>query len=656
MLIRGICPVRADSRPNDRVPRRTVALFEIHRSAWKSKSPLTGASALVQRDSMARPSQHPALTGSSSSTPGGTRVLGQARPLCCRMCRRIRGVRSKTIDTPTSHAVKWDIPCISGDSLTISLQRGGHIFIVGPNGSGKSALIQDLVSEYQGQNIRRISAHRQSWLDSGSLNLTPLGRRQFEENSTNRERNFEARWRDHDSQQKQSAVLFDLVAKENTRARGIATLVDGKDLEGASKRAAESVSAFVQLNDLLSLGTLLITLENSKDEEILAKHRDGDASYSIAQMSDGERNAAIIGATVLTVEPGTVLLIDEPERHLHRSIIVPFLAALFARREDCTFIVSTHELSLPAANPTAGVILVRSCEWENNRAKAWDIDLLESNDRVPEDLRLAILGSRRKVLFFEGTGTSLDLPIYSALFPDISVVASGTSTDVQRAVGGMLGSYDLHHVDAYGLIDSDGHPQEVLEALRDRCVFALDSFSVESLYYCSESLEAVARRQAETLGRQPETMVQSALKAAFDALAEDELAERMAARRCEHIVRNQITSHAPDWRTIRNEALSDFKISLPSPFQQELARFRELLAAKDFDQLVARYPLRESGVFGEVARALEFKRRELYEQTVIARVQSDPLLAENLRRHVGPLSKALGTGTTTPMDESDSTQ
>ena len=87
-----------------------------------------------------------------------------------------------------------------------------------------------------------------------------------------------------------------------------------------------------------------------------------------------------------------MLLIDEPERHLHRSIIVPFLATLFAKRDDCTFIISTHELALPTANPTASVVMVRSCEWEKNRAKAWDIDLLESNDQIPEELRRAISG------------------------------------------------------------------------------------------------------------------------------------------------------------------------------------------------------------------------------------------------------------------------
>ena len=514
-------------------------------------------------------------------------------------------------------------------------------------------MIQHFVSGHQGRNIRRISAHRQAWLDSGSLNLTPLSRKQFEQQNTNLEKQYESLWQDYNAEQKQSAVLFDLVAKENTRARSITRFVDRKDLDEASKLAAKSVSAFAQLNDLLALGTLMIDLENSNDEEILAKHRRSGASYSIAQMSDGERNAAIIGATVLTVDPGTVLLIDEPERHLHRSIIVPFLAALFAKREDCTFVVSTHELALPAANPRAGVLMVRSCEWENNRARAWDVDLFEPNDQFPEELRLAILGARRKVLFFEGTGTSLDLPIYNALFPDISVAASGTSTDVQRAVEGMRGSQDLHHVEAYGLIDSDGRPEEAVNALSERGVFALDVYSVESLYYCSDALCAVATWQAQSLGRDPDALRKSALQAALVALGENGLAERMAARRCEHLVRDQIISLAPDWKTIRDQALSDFQISLKSPFHDELARFTELKNANAFDQLVARYPLRDSRVFEAVAHALEFSKRDIYEQTLIARVQSDNVLAEKLRERIGPLSLALNVQSTELMEEGE---
>ena len=553
-------------------------------------------------------------------------------------------------------STNWAIPRLSGASLPLSLNVGDCLFVVGPNGSGKSALIQHLVTQHEGRNVRRIPAHRQTWLGSGSLELTPLSRKEFEQRHTDLERNYEALWQEYEADQKQAAVLFDLVARENTRARSITSFVDGNDLEKASKLASKSVSAFAQLNDLLVLGALPIDLENSNDEEILAKNRRSNASYSIAQMSDGERNAAILGATVVTAKAGTVLLIDEPERHLHRSIIVPFLAALFAKRGDCTFVISTHELTLPTANPAARILMVRSCEWESNRAKAWDIDLLEPNAKLPEELQLAILGSRRKVLFIEGTGTSLDVPIYNALFPDISVEASGTSTDVQKAVEGMRASQDLHHVQAYGLIDRDGRSEEKVNSLSDRGIFALNVYSVESLYCCDDSLDAVARWQAQSLGRDPDTMRESALQAAFEALGENGLAERMAARRCEHLVKGQIIAQAPDWKTIRDQARSDFQISLQSPFQDELATFRELLKNRDFDQLVARYPLRDSRVFDEVARALEFKREELYGQTLIARVQSDAILANKLRERIGPLTLAFNGQSKEPVEKGDSTQ
>ena len=43
--------------------------------------------------------------------------------------------------------------------------------------------------------------------------------------------------------------------------------------------------------------------------------------YGAAELSDGERNALLISAEILTAKDGTLLIIDEPERHLHRSII-----------------------------------------------------------------------------------------------------------------------------------------------------------------------------------------------------------------------------------------------------------------------------------------------------------------------------------------------
>ena len=294
--------------------------------------------------------------------------------------------------------------------------------------------------------------------------------------------------------------------------------IDDKNPDEATAFASKSLSPFRQLNDLLELGTLRISLSNSNDEEIVARHRSSNAVFSIAQMSDGERAAAIMAAHVLVAEPETILLIDEPERHLHRSIVEPFLSALFGQRQDCAFVISTHEIALPIANSTASVAILRSCAWNGNTAIAWDAEVLNSGAELPEDLKRDILGARRRILFVEGTANSLDLPLYGVVFPELSVIPKGSCNSVIRAVNGLRESYNLHHVEAFGLIDRDDRPEnEVAKLGKDR-IFALDVCSVESLYYCSDAVTAVAHRQSESLGCEPDEMVRRATEGALEAI------------------------------------------------------------------------------------------------------------------------------------------
>ena len=534
------------------------------------------------------------------------------------------------------------IPQLSGEPLQIPLDVGDQLFIVGANGSGKSSLIQHCVSTNKNLKIKRISAHRQTWLNSGSLDFTAHSRKEFERNSIGWETRFDARWVDHAADQKQSATLFDLVAKENSRARDIARHIDSQNPDEAVKFASKSVAPFDQLNELLELGTLTVSLKNSNDEEILAQHRNNSTSFSIAQMSDGERNAAIIAATVLTVEPETILLIDEPERHLHRSIIEPFLSALFERRRDCVFVVSTHEIALPVANPSARVLMVRSCEWDNNAAKTWDVEVLESNADLPEELKLDILGARRRILFVEGTTNSLDLPLYSALFPGLSVVPKGSCADVQRAVNGLRGSQNLHHVEAFGLIDKDDRSEDEINELAKNNVFALDVCSAEAIYYCSDAIAAVAHRQAESLDCNADEMIASATRMALEVLNQAGLAERMAARRCERAVRNLMLSVIPDWKQIQT---SDERLQvancIASPYPDELKRFNQLAASGKLDDLVGRYPLRDSRVFNVIVECLKCCDKDAYQKMVLSRIRADAALPRNLKQRISALSKVL---------------
>ena len=73
-------------------------------------------------------------------------------------------------------------------------------------------------------------------------------------------------------------------------------------------------------------------------------------------------------------------------------------------------------------------------------------------------------------------------------------------------------------------------------------MFALDAYSVEALYYCSDAIAAVARRQAESLAENADTMIESAIQKAFVALNQNDLAKRMAERLCERRLRERVLS------------------------------------------------------------------------------------------------------------------
>ena len=552
------------------------------------------------------------------------------------------------ISIPSTREIlmQWSIPHSSRDQLEVELEAGKQIFVVGPNGSGKSALLQHLAASASshGHKIRRIFAHRQTWLQSGSLTLTPNSRRQFERDRSSYETANDSLWIDHTREATHEAVLFDLVAAENKRAHSITGYVENRQIKSA-KKAANATSPFMRLNDLLRLGTLQVSLDNSNDVEIVARKGSGQ-TFGIERMSDGERNAVIIAATVLTVDAGTTLLIDEPERHLHRAIIAPFLSALFEQRQDCSFVVSTHELFLPVENPGARVLMTRSCTWAGDNPQNWDIETLADPTELPEELRLAVLGARSRVLFVEGSSASLDLPLYGTLFSEMSVSPCGSCIDVERAVRGLRATKDRHHVEAYGIVDRDDRDDTTVDSLAEAGIFALSVRSVESLYYCSDAMEAVARHQARSLGLDAANLASSAKRDALAALVTDDVVERMAARRCERRIRDVVLSKLPDWKSIRSATDRTIDLHIASTFVDEVAQFRRLLDNENFDELVARYPLRETRAFGAVTKALKCASTRDYEQMVVVRTAKDTALAIALKNRLRPLAEAI-TGTPT---------
>ncbi len=535
----------------------------------------------------------------------------------------------------------WLIPRASGAPLEIPLEPGSRAYILGPNGSGKSALVQHLARQSLGRPVQWISAHRRTWLHSGAISFTPANRKQWAASSRQYETRADSRWLEHEPASRQSAILFDLVAQDNARARSIASRVDKWDLDGARRLSSETRSPFDTLNELLDLGTLAVTVEKFESEEIVACHRSSRARYDIAKMSDGERSAVILAGNVLTADEGTVFVIDEPERHLHRAIIEPLLSAVFSQRPDCSFVIATHEIALPSTDSGSVVLMVRSCTWRGELANEWEIDVLPAGSPLPEDLRCAILGARRTLLFVEGTHSSLDYRLYAALFPAISVVPVGNAREVQKAVRGLRETEHVHSIRALGVVDGDDRSAASIEKLAGDGVFVLNASSVEGLYYCSDAIAAVAAHQAHALGLDHVDITASAHSKALNVLDDDGLKTRMAARRSERLVRSRALSSLPGWKSIRSHPDRDISVTVPSPVRDEMRRYRELVSDGDLDGLVGRYPIRESGAFDCIAMELHCRDRKDYCRMVVSRVRDSPALGDRLRGHLNDLTRSV---------------
>lgn len=527
---------------------------------------------------------------------------------------------------------QFNIPSVSGDPTVFSLGIGDVLYLLGANGTGKSSLVSRLFGQHR-NDAKRISAHRQTWFESNTLDMTPRNRQEIENTARSQDAQPQARYREWNSAGRANMAIYDLIDADTMQERKIAGLVRAGSVE-AAKREARNPSPIQVINELMRLSNLPIEISVEEGQKILAR-KNGGNGYSVAELSDGERNAFLIAADILTAKPGTLILIDEPERHLHRSIISPLLKLLFDRRSDCTFIVSTHEPMLPLDTPKASTLLVRSCEYQGQEVRAWTTDLLAPGAAIDDDLKGDILGSRRKMIFVEGTAQSLDVPLYSLLFPQISIIPKETCRDVEYAVRGLRGAGDIHWVSGWGIIDNDQRSTEDVARLKDAGIWALSHYSVESLYYHPNIIARLAERQAGLTGDDAKVLAQTATAKAIAAarIQRDHLVESAVLRSA----RNEILEGLPNRKNFQSGSTLKVEVNVAELRAAEEKRFDVLISGADWNGLLTRYPLRESSAFDRVVDGLKIKDRATYEGAVLKLLQDAPAAVSDLRNLLGEL-------------------
>jgi ABC-type lipoprotein export system ATPase subunit len=504
------------------------------------------------------------------------------------------------------------VPQPNGAKLDIPIDPGEMLFVLGANGTGKSGLMHRFYAEYT-ETARRMSAHRQTWFPSGANTLSAQARLDTGTNIRGADVQERARWTDDYAPQRPAVAVYDLIDAENVRARAIAAAVDGKNIDLA-KILSKKDAPLKTINELLRLSNIPIKIGIQSNGEVVAS-KSGSKPYNIDRLSDGERNALLVAAEVLTVPSNTLILIDEPERHLHRAIVSPLLNLLFAERPDCAFVISTHEVMLPVDNPGARTLLVRACNYNDAGTIAnWETDVVPPGADVGDDLRKDILGARRRVLFVEGADTSLDEPLYSLVFPEISLIAKSGCHEVSRAVSGIRDAGDLHWVRPFGIIDNDGRSENKRQELKKKGIYALRVFAVESIYYHPVILEKIATRQEDITGTSTAERLENAKKAAFAAV--EKHVQRLSERVVEKAIREDVQQKLPSQSEIALGAPITISIDVAAKVDAEKTVLENALKKSDLGEIISRYPVRETPALTEIAKKLGFKNREEYEAAV----------------------------------------
>ena len=210
----------------------------------------------------------------------------------------------------------------------------------------------------------------------------------------------------------------------------------------------------------------------------------GQNAYNGSEMSDGERVIFYLAGQAMACPQDTILVIDEPELHIHKSIQFTLWQQIMCARPDCLFVLITHDLDFACGLSDAKKIWVKEYD-----GKFWHWDVIDPSDDIPEPLRLQILGSRRTVLLVEGVQNGADVAFYRIIYPQMTVIPVGGCSQVIAYVRAFRAALKIHGATVHGLIDRDYRSTAELDRIEVDGIKALPVAEYENLFLLPDVLK-----------------------------------------------------------------------------------------------------------------------------------------------------------------------
>lgn len=323
----------------------------------------------------------------------------------------------------------------------------------------------------------------------------------------------------------------------------------------------------------------------------------GEPVYHGKEMSDGERVTLYLIGQCLCAPENSIIIVDEPEIHLHKSLVDKLWNKVEELSQSKLLVYITHDLDFASSRKDAVKFWIKNYNGNN----LWEWNDVPSDDNLPDGLILEILGSRKNIIFCEGENGSLDTTIYQLVYPDYHIISRGGGQKVIESTKALRGNQNIHHLNVFGLIDSDYKEEEEKQALLQHGIFTISIAEIENLF-CTEPLLRII---AEHLELNPDQKVNEVIDFLIQSLNGE--FELQVSSKAEKIIEYKLGAFSKE--SNNEQGLTDGlattlgRIDIPTIYAQTRAKFQNAIDARNLNELLLIYNRKSltnriSGIFG----------------------------------------------------------
>ncbi|KAF2519680.1 DUF4435 domain-containing protein [Flavobacterium salilacus subsp. salilacus] len=471
---------------------------------------------------------------------------------------------------------KINLPNKEGNNTQFSFETENNIVFVGANGSGKTRLGAFISA--QKEEVFRISAQR---FLSIPTSLEPKAISTAQQDLKNKFKNLGQGNASVNVLNNYTALITLIFALQNKRDSDYVAEVKENTRLNIDTNIPIPEGP-VEIIEKIWTDVLPHSIIHFKDHQIFVVNNNTEIKGR--ELSDGERVILYLIAQCIVVSDQSIIIIDEPEIHLHKSIISTLYNKIEQYCKDKLIIYITHDLDFAASRTDCHKFWIKSY----NGGTSWNYEEINDSTIFPEPLLLEILGTRKKIIFCEGEYGSYDVSIYELVYPDFNVIPRGGADKVIEATKALRNNQTLHHLDVFGIIDSDYKENEEIDSLKSHGIFTISVAEIENLFCIEPILRIIAQHQAFT-------NIEEQITKVIDFLINELVKEFdvQVSSKAERIIQYKLQAYTKNDYNLQgikgglNDVLSS--IDVDKIYEECRALFQDAIDSKDLKKLLLVY-------------------------------------------------------------------